>query len=129
VTPEARQHLDKAREHLGKARDLFDVLHYEDEAARCAYLAAFHASLAFISERTGTSPKTHRGTHIQFARLARDEPRIDEELRQFLPQSYDMKTVADYDVGPDAVVAPDKAAEAIETATRFVERLEQILAS
>jgi uncharacterized protein (UPF0332 family) len=127
VTPEAQQHLDKAREHLAKARDFFEVLHYEDEAARCAYLASFHAALALISERTDAVPKTHKGTHIQFARLARDEPRIDEELRAFLPRAYDMKTIADYDVGPDAVVDPEKAAAVMETAPRFVARIAELL--
>jgi hypothetical protein len=32
VTPETREHLDKAREYLGKARGLLDVMHYNDEA-------------------------------------------------------------------------------------------------
>jgi hypothetical protein len=43
VTPEANEHLDKAREYLVKSRNLHDVLQYNDEAGRAAYLAAFHA--------------------------------------------------------------------------------------
>jgi uncharacterized protein (UPF0332 family) len=128
VTPEARLHLDKAREHLSKAQNLLDVLHYDDEAGRCAYLAAFHAALALISERTGTTPKTHKGTHTQFAKLTRDDPQLDAELRRFLPRSYDMKTVADYDTGPDAVVGPERASGAIETAARFVACIAELLA-
>jgi hypothetical protein len=40
VTPETGEHLDKAREYLTKARGLLDVLRYNDEAGRAAYLAA-----------------------------------------------------------------------------------------
>ncbi len=42
MTPETKEHLDKARQ--SKARGLLDVLHYNDEAGRAAYLAAFHAA-------------------------------------------------------------------------------------
>jgi uncharacterized protein (UPF0332 family) len=56
VTPETKEHLDKAREYLTKARGLLDVLHYNDEAGRAAYLAALHAANALISERTAKSP-------------------------------------------------------------------------
>jgi hypothetical protein len=38
VTPEAREHIDRAREYL--ARAFSDVLHYDDEAARAADLAS-----------------------------------------------------------------------------------------
>jgi uncharacterized protein (UPF0332 family) len=53
VTPETNEHLDKAREYLVQARNLLDVMQYSDEAGRAAYLAAFHAAQAVISERTG----------------------------------------------------------------------------
>jgi hypothetical protein len=41
-------------------------------------------------------------------------------LRQFLPQSFGMKAVADYELGPQAVIPAEQAAAAIETAARFV---------
>ena len=53
MTPEASEHLAKAREYLVKARGLPDVMHYNDEAGRAAYLAGFHAAQALICERTG----------------------------------------------------------------------------
>ena len=40
MTPETSEHLDKAREYMGKARGLLDVMHYNDEAGRAAYLAS-----------------------------------------------------------------------------------------
>jgi hypothetical protein len=39
VTPETKEHIDKARDYLTKARSLVAVMHYHDEAGRAAYLA------------------------------------------------------------------------------------------
>lgn len=69
-----------------------------DEAGRTAYLAAFHAAHAIIFERTGRTPKTHRGVRTQFGALARAEASIDISLRQFLTDGYDLKTIADYEI-------------------------------
>jgi uncharacterized protein (UPF0332 family) len=128
VTPETREHLDKAHEHLTKARTILDLLHYADEAGRLAYLAAFHAAQALISERTARVAKTHAGVHSQFNLLTKDDNRVDAELRRFLSDAFDLKSVADYEVGPDAVVSPEEAEAAIATATRFINRIAEILA-
>jgi len=127
VTPEAAAHLDKARQFLTRARIILAAGVAED-AARGAYLAAFHAAAALIAERTGKNAKTHKGSHVEFARLTRAEPRIDTELRRFLPQAYTMKAVADYETGPDAVILPEQAAAAINTAERFIDCIAELLA-
>jgi uncharacterized protein (UPF0332 family) len=101
VTPETAEHLDKAREYLTKARNLLDVMHYNDEAGRAAYLAGFHAAQALISERTGRVAKTHDGVNSQFNLLTRDDARVDTELRSFLGRAYNLKAVADYRQGRD----------------------------
>jgi uncharacterized protein (UPF0332 family) len=69
VTPAAKEHLERAREYLVKTRSFSDVLQYDDEAARAAYLAGFHAARALISERTGRIAKTHTAMRSAFARL------------------------------------------------------------
>lgn len=109
MTPEAAGHLDKARQFLADARTIL-AAGVAGDAGRDAYLAAFHAAQALICERTGRAAKTHRGTHVQFARLTRDEPRLDPDLRRFLPQSYDIKAVADYETGPGAVIQDKEGA-------------------
>ena len=91
---------------------------YED-AGRAAYLAAFHAAQALIAERTARSMKTHRGVHSEFARLTRDDA-FDSGLRTFLSRAYEFKSTADYDVGPDAFVPPEKARDAVNVAKTFV---------
>ena len=98
-----------------------------DEAGRTVYLAAFHAAQAIIFERTGRTPKTHRGVRTQFGALARTEASIDISLRQFLTDGYDLKTVADYEIDPAAAVSVEDASAAIETSNRFVECITALL--
>ena len=128
MTPETKEHLDKAREYVIKARNLLDVMHYNDEAGRAAYLAAFHAAQALISERTGKTAKTHEGVNSQFNLLTRGDARVDAELRRFLPQAYNLKAIADYEAGPDAVVPLERVEAAIATATRFLDCVVGLLA-
>jgi uncharacterized protein (UPF0332 family) len=108
VTPETREHLDKAREYLTKARGLLDVMHYNDEAGRAAYLSGFHAAQALISERTGKIAKTHEGVNSQFNLLTKGNPRVDTELRRFLSQAYNLKAVADYEAGPESIIPVER---------------------
>jgi len=127
VTPEAEEHLDKARDSLIKARGLLDVMHYSDDAARAAYLAAFHAAQALISERTGRIAKSHSGVRSTFARLVKDDPQIDRAIVPFLARSYRFKEVADYGTGPLAVVTISEAQEAIASARQFVDCIANLL--
>ena len=90
MTPETAEHLDRAREYLIKARRLLDVMRYNDEAGRAAYLAGFHAAQALISERTGKIAKTHEGVHSQFNLLTKGDQGVDAELRRFLSPAYDL---------------------------------------
>jgi uncharacterized protein (UPF0332 family) len=126
VRPEAAEHIEKAHRCLARARTIL-AAEVPDVAGREAYLAAFHAAQALIAERTGTNARSHRGVHVQFARLTRDEAQIGQDLRQFLPRAYDMKSI-DYGVEPEASVSFEQAEGAIETATRFVDRIAAMLA-
>jgi uncharacterized protein (UPF0332 family) len=126
VTPEAKEHLDKAHEYLAKARAILEVMHYSDEAARAAYLAAFHAAQALISERTGRVAKSHSGMRSTFARLAKDDSRIDRGATRFLGQAYRFKEIADYGTGPQAVVTVSEAQEAIDGAARFIDGISEL---
>ncbi len=100
-----------------------------EDAGRAAYLAGYQAAEAYIFEHSGKATKTHKGAHTQFARLAVNEPRIDAELRRFLPQAYDLKSICDYELGPDAVVPHEQAVAAVQTATRFVDCIASLLAA
>lgn len=94
---------------------------WPDEAGRAAYLAGLHAAQALIFESTGKVAKSHKGVQREFGRLTKDEPRIAAELRAFLPQTYNLKAIADYETGYGSKVSPEKASAAIATARRFIE--------
>jgi uncharacterized protein (UPF0332 family) len=126
VTPEAEEHLAKARECLDRARIILDAGIGED-AGRNAYLAAFHAAQAVILSQSGKTAKTHRGVQRLISSLGRSEALL-AELSRFLSQSYNLKDIADYEVGPDAGVPLERAGSAIEAAALLVERIGAMLA-
>jgi uncharacterized protein (UPF0332 family) len=127
VKPETADCLTKARECLDGAKQIAE-LPLPQVAAREAYLAAFHAAEAYIFEETSKTVKTHRGLRTTFSRLARNEPRISPEYLTFLARAYELKSIADYGVGPAArPITGDDAARAIETAERYIDTIAQLL--
>jgi uncharacterized protein (UPF0332 family) len=125
VKLETAAFLDKARECIAKADGMLD--RWPDEAGREAYLAGLHAAQALIVEVTGEVVKRHRGVQRELARLTKDTPQFDPELRAFLGRTYNLKAIADYEIGPDAKVSPEMATHAIETARRFVARMAELI--
>ena len=126
MTPEAAQYLDKARRCLADARVIAanPIPHI---AAREAHLAAYHAAEAYLQARTGKSAKTHAGLRSEFARLAREEPRIERGFVTFLARAYELKSIADYSVGQAAEIGIDDVRAAIDTAGRFAEGIDAVL--
>lgn len=121
---EAANHLTKARDAIGFARYAL-AGEYTDEAGRSAYMAAYHAALAFIVASTGKSPKTHSGVRSEFARLAHREPRISREQVSLLGWSYELKNAADYEQEHRVTVA--EAERAINEALRLIETIAAIV--
>jgi uncharacterized protein (UPF0332 family) len=126
VTPEIGELLAKARDCLSRARIILAAGVGED-AGRDAYLAGFHAAQAVIRARTGKTAKTHRGVHRLLSQLARGEPQL-AGLALFLSQAYNLKAVADYELGPSAGVPLDRASEAIDRAAQFIDQVAALLA-
>jgi uncharacterized protein (UPF0332 family) len=54
------------------------------------------------------------------------EPTLQDYSR-FLSQTYNLKDIADYELGSGAAVPLDRASAAIGTAERFVERIAALL--
>lgn len=117
--------LEKAHECLAKADGMLSA--WPDEAGRAAYLAGLHAAQALIVERTGKIVKSHRGVQRELGRLTKEDPRLDVSLRTFLGRAYDLKAIADYEVGPGPRVWPELAAEAVATAKRFVAKMIEMI--
>ena len=126
MTPEACRYLEKAHKCLANAQA---ALGYglSNDAGRGAYLTVFHAAQAWIFEQTGKVAKTHQGVQSEFHRLAQREPRLDRAFASFLGQAYNLKAVADYETGPDSDIPPERSAAALETATRFVACIAELL--
>ena len=123
---ESLLHLKKAGQKLEEAEVLLEHKHYE--AAGCnSYLAAYHAALAYLQHKTQATAKTHSGVHSLFHQTAKDDPRISDELRRFLGYAYNLKAIADYELGPGAEIPEETAQSAFETALRFVQCIEKIV--
>ena len=118
-------------DHLAKARETIEFARYalaggySDEAGRSAYMAAYHAAMAFIAACTGTSPKTHSGARSEFGRLAREEPRITRQQVSLLGWTYELKNVSDY--GQPRTVAVEDAERAIDEAAKLIETITRIV--
>lgn len=125
MKPETAAFLVKAQARLAKADGMLE--RWPDEAGREAYLAGLHAAQALIVERTGEVMKRHRGVQRELARLTKDMPLFGPELRAFLGRTYALKAIADYEIGPDALVSPGMAVDAITMAKRFVARIVEMI--
>ena len=126
MKPQARAFLDKSRELLDNADTMLRV-GLNEAAGRTAYLAGLHAAQALIFEMTDRVFKRHSTVHRELGRLVRDDPRFDADLRAFLPRTYNLKAIADYETGPGSRLSPESAREAIQTARRFVENVASLI--
>jgi uncharacterized protein (UPF0332 family) len=99
-----------------------------EDAGRAAYLVAFHAAQALISERENRMLKTHGGMQSEFSKLIRDDPSVPADLRGFVSRAYAYKTIADYDPLTSMPPTEQDARAAIETAGRFVEEVVRLIA-
>jgi len=70
--------------------------------------------------------KTHRGVHRLFSSLAVNDHELND-LAVFLSQSYNLKSVADYELGAGADVPLECASASLDTAARFIERIASLL--
>ena len=125
MTPEAARFLQNAENHLERGHTMLGV-HRNEDAARAAYLAAFHAAQAVVFERTGKVAKTHRGVQNEFLRLTKDDPCFTPDQRIFLSQAYNFKAVADYETG-FAELSPEQATAALEKGRGFVDAVRRVL--
>jgi uncharacterized protein (UPF0332 family) len=69
------------------------------------------------------------GVRSEFGRLAKDTPALDKTFSTFLAKAYSYKEIGDYRVDQGAIVTDAEAEDAIEAATRFIERVTRLLTS
>ena len=124
---DAQPHLARARASLEFARFALSA-GFTEEAGRGAYMAAFHAAMAFIAHRTGKTPKTHRGVRSEFARLAKAEGCFTQPQVGLLGWSYELKTAADYGGSAEEVDVSD-VERAISEASGLLGLVEELTRS
>lgn len=125
---EVVRYLEKVRDLLKNARIAFGA-GLNNDAGRDACLAVFHAAQALIFHYRGKAAKTHQGVQTVISQLALEYPEIDKEFPIFLSQAYNLKSVADYETGPDAVIPVGRVERAIESAEGFVKSISFLLGS
>lgn len=124
MKPEAGKHFEKAGRCLANGRAELAAAasrpELAEDAARNAYLAAFHAAKALIFERTGQARMKHGTVQKLFSQIAKSEGAMDTDVRRFLGNAYDFKRVADYDIEAGAPITLAEAGQALDEAERFV---------
>lgn len=120
--------VEQARITQHRARKMLEAGLNED-AGRCAYLVSFHAAQGLIFELADKVVKTHRGVHAEYNRLAHQNPHSDPDLTGFLSQAYEYKSEADYFKTPGFAMTATEAAEAIDTAARFLAETLKLMAT
>jgi uncharacterized protein (UPF0332 family) len=96
------------------------------QAARFAYMAAFHAAMAALVVFNGDSPKTHSGVRSEFSLLARDNTAFGKGMGRFLARSYEYKDAADYRF--EAPIPREEAEDVIAAAADFVSQVKAAVA-
>ena len=95
-------------------------------AAREAYTACLHAANAYVFERTGDVPRTHKGLHLRFRELCLRLGEIDIIHADFLQQAYRLKENNDY--GDRSAVTPESLPGIIASARALIAAVEAALA-
>jgi uncharacterized protein (UPF0332 family) len=116
--------LSTARRHLSHARIIL-AAGVAEVAGREAYLAGYHAALAYVFAVTGKVAKTHSGLRTEFARLSRADTRLDFGFVRFLAEGYELKVLSDY--GQQGIAPSAAAIDAIAAAERMLHAIEAIL--
>lgn len=124
MTPQQLAAIDVARIKVEDARQLLEHS-FAAFAAREAYLAGYHAALAYVTSVTGRTPRTHSGTRSEFARLTRG--RMPDGLAGFLGSAYELKSSSDYGLVPDRAMTAALAADAVAQAAMLVAWVEAAL--
>ena len=127
ATDELTEHLkasfSRARAKLAAARYLLDG-GFGGDAVPPAYYAAFHVAEAALATE-GDEPRSHEGLKSLFGLRFVKTGRLPAELASILRELKDERENGDYSVFP--AISDEEAARAVESATRFVDEVEEFL--
>lgn len=89
--------------------------------------AIFHAARAVL-HLYGSSPITHRGVVSEFGRLLVNTGKVDEEYSKIIREAREERQIADYEVYERELLPdPELAQEIVNSASRFVKKMEKLI--
>lgn len=115
--------LRKAQRSVDAARLLSDEGHADFAASR-AYYAMFYVAEALLLEH-GLAFSKHSAVHAAFGQHFAKTGIVSPDLHRTLLDAARVRTVGDYDIGPD--VPGEKTRELIRHAEQFLQVAEQLL--
>ena len=113
----------RARGKLAAARHLLDG-GFGPDAVPPAYYAAFHVAEAALAVE-GDEPRSHEGLKSLFGLRFVKTGRLPAELASILRELKDERQNGDYSIFP--AISDQEARRAVESATRFVDEVEEFL--
>ena len=117
MTPTSADAIALALETLAAARDNLGRNPSRTTIGE-AYQSMYWVARAFVEERTGKSPKTHKGLITVLGALTRGLPEADRDTLGMLATGLNQRMIADYD--DPRRFAPVHAEAALDYADAFV---------
>jgi len=124
MTPEQAALIKKAQDSLRAARVLADQEHLYDFAVSRAYYTMFYIAEAFLLGE-GLAFSKHSAVIAAFGQHFAKTGRVPEEFHRYLIEGEGSRNISDYDIQPGTT--PDKAAEQIARAKKFLELAEHAI--
>ena len=123
MTPEQSAILRKAEDSLDAAKVLIERGHYDFAVSR-AYYTMFYVAEAFLLGE-GLAFSKHSAVIAAFGQHFAKTGRVPEEFHRYLIEGEGSRNISDYDIQPGTT--PDKAAEQIARAEKFLELAERLI--
>lgn len=124
MKPETEKYLKTARKLMTNASKLHALGFYEDAGRNC-YLAGMNAARGLLFEDSLQVTKRHKTLFGALSQALHARSIHDAALTAFLPTMANLKAIADYETGDDAITS-ERASEAMVAASRFVETIAKI---
>ena len=121
---ETEKYFSTARKLMLNADKRFAIALYEDAGRNC-YLAGMNAARGLLFEDGFQVIKRHRTLYGGLSKVLHDRGIHDASLTAFLPTMANLKAIADYETGDDAITG-ERASAAMEAANQFIKKIEKI---
>lgn len=109
---------------LADAKSLCDEGRLRSAADR-AYYTMFHAAQAALAGRGEKAPRTHKGLRSMFGERLVAAGLVEREYSRDLTKAFEMRQESTYEAY--GAITGDEVADLVQTAARFVDRVEALV--